>query len=44
MFKEPYDKEFKGILKEQYDTVFNRSLEYSQLLQEKLEKVQYGEY
>ena len=37
MFKEPYEKEFKGILKEEYDTVFNRSLEYSQLMDEKFE-------
>lgn len=36
MFKDPYDEEFKGIPKNEYDSVFKRSLEYSQLLEEKI--------
>ena len=40
MFREPYEKVYKGVLKEKYDNVFNRSLEYSRLMQKKLESIQ----
>lgn len=39
MYKEPYEKEFKGIPKKEYDCVFNASMEYCELLQEKLVKL-----
>ena len=39
MYKDPYEKEFKGIPKTEYDRVFNSSLEYCELLQEKNEKL-----
>lgn len=39
MFKEPYEKEFKGIPKKEYDAVFKISLQYSDLLQEKIDNL-----
>lgn len=39
MFKDPYEKEFKGISKEEYDKVFSKSLGSSELLQEKMNKL-----
>jgi len=36
MFKDPYEDEFKGIPKKEYDYVFKKSCKYSKLLEKKI--------
>jgi len=37
LFHEPYEKEYKGILKKEYDNVFNHGKQLAELLQRKTE-------
>lgn len=37
IFHEPYEKEYKGILKTEYESVFNHGKQLAELLQEKTE-------
>ncbi len=39
MFKEPYEKEYLGVPKNIYDEVFNRSLEFTAIIEERIHKI-----